>query len=134
MTTASVTFTFPEHSTVPGAQANVNFSDLVGFINAGYLAETYTALSAGDVDGPSGSGLLMLVRDSTNNGTALVMYESGQTPLICFEIVNSGTRFVNYSPGATQIQIKNRTGGIAFRAGSSRNSASLRVTTLIAQS
>lgn len=134
MTTASVTFTFPDNSLPTGSQANVNFQDLVKFLNDAFVIESYTALSASDVAGPSGKGILMLVRDSTNGGTALVIYDTGDTPSI-IDQVGAGTTFVTAVPGAGEIQVKNRTGngGIDFLAHSSTNNAALKVASLIVE-
>lgn len=91
----------------------------------------YTLSSAADVSGPAGTGLLLLVRDNSNGGTALILYNDAGTPVI---VAQSGTTaFVTAAPGATEIQVKNKAGnaGVDFRAGSSRNGVVLNVLTWV---
>lgn len=88
----------------------------------------YTLSSSGDVVGPAASGLFLL-RDTTNGELALVLYHIADTPVI---VSQTGSEFVTGSPGASQIQVKDLTTSIGFRAGSGRNGAKLRVTTVYA--
>lgn len=99
-----------------------------------HLRQQFTVSSSADVDGPLGTGMLIIVRDSTYGGTALVLYENSLTPTIISQVSGGTTTFVTAAPGATEIQIKNRTGsiGVAFRAGSSRNNAVVYVAAIIA--
>lgn len=86
----------------------------------------YTLNSAADVAGPVASGLFLL-RDTTNGELTLVLYHIASTPVI---VSQTGSEFVTGAPGASQIQVKNLTTSIGFRAGSGRNGAKLRVTTV----
>lgn len=133
MASLKFTYRFPRSLVNEGDRLNINFQDMEALLNASFLQESYTSLTASDVNGPDGKGLILLVRDSTNGGTALVLYEDGETPVIVSEITGGGTTFVNGAPGATEIQVKSRSGGVAFRSGSSRNSAVLKTVTLIAE-
>jgi hypothetical protein len=78
-----------------------------------------------------GAGLLLLVRNTTNGGTAVVSYENAQTPVI---ISTSGsTTFQTTTPsGSGQIQLTNRSGnlGVAALASGDRNNSVLSVTIL----
>lgn len=78
-----------------------------------------------------GAGLLLLVRNNTNGGTAVVSYENAQTPVIIS--TSGGTTFQTGTPsGSAQIQLLNRSGnlGIAALASSDRNNNELSVTIL----
>jgi hypothetical protein len=78
-----------------------------------------------------GAGLLILVRDTTNGGTAVVSYENATTPVII--ATSGGTTFQTGTPsGSAQIQLSNRSGnlGIAALASGDRNGDSLSVTIL----
>jgi hypothetical protein len=76
------------------------------------------------------SGGIVIIREQSNGGTCLAMYENGQTPVI---IAQSGpTTFTTSSPSAAQIQLANKSpfGGITALGGSSRNNVQIGVTTL----
>ena len=78
-----------------------------------------------------GAGLLLLVRNNTNGGTAVVSYENAQTPVIIS--TSGGTTFQTGTPsGSAQIQLTNRSGnlGIAALASGDRNGNELSVTIL----
>ena len=78
-----------------------------------------------------GAGLLILVRNNTNGGTAVVSYENAQTPVIIS--TSGGTTFQTTTPsGSAQIQLTNRSGnlGIAALASGDRNGNELSVTIL----
>jgi hypothetical protein len=78
-----------------------------------------------------GAGLLLLVRNNTNGGTAVVSYENAQTPVIIS--TSGGTTFQTGTPsGSAQIQLLNRSGnlGIAALASGDRNNNELSVTIL----
>jgi hypothetical protein len=78
-----------------------------------------------------GAGLLLLIRDNTGGGTAVVSYENAETPVI---ISTSGaTTFQTGAPsGSAQIQLTNRSGnlGVAALASGDRNNNVLSVTVL----
>lgn len=138
MDAPTVTFTFPAFGKPDGAEVNINFMDLLTYlttfitvVNSG----SATSSSAADVDGPLGKSLLVLVRDSTNGGTALILYENAQTPTIIAQIAGGGTTFSTAAPGVGEIQVKNRTGngGIAFLAHATTTGAALKTATLTAE-
>lgn len=83
----------------------------------------------------SGIGFILVVRDNGNGGTAVVLYENGQTPVIMQQITPSGgTTFVTTTPSATQVQLASVAGGgISALGGSSRGSASMNVLIMAAQ-
>jgi hypothetical protein len=100
-----------------------------------YARHSYTLSSAGDTNGPSGTGLILLLRDHTNGGTALVLYEENETPVILGQA--GPTVFVTGAPAATQIQVKDSVislGELQFRAGSSRDGVTLNVTVVYVDS
>lgn len=130
MPAANVTFTFPEGIVASNAQINTDFADLVNYINGGFITDSFTALSAADVTGPAGKTLLMLVRDTTNGGNALFLYETGQTPARIANIVGTGTTFVAGAPGVNEIGVKDGTDKILFRANGTSNNAVLKTVTL----
>ena len=78
-----------------------------------------------------GAGLLLLIRDTTNGGSAVVLYENAQTPVI---ISTSGsTTFQTTTPsGSAQVQLASKSGnlGVSAKASGDRNDASLAVTVL----
>lgn len=82
---------------------------------------TYTISSAADVTGPRGTGFIVVLRDNVYSGTALVLYENANTPVIIAQF--GGTTFVTGAPAATDVQVKVSAinYGIDFRAGASRN-------------
>jgi hypothetical protein len=78
-----------------------------------------------------GAGLLLLIRDNTNGGTAVVSYENAQTPVIIS--TSGGTTFQTGAPsGSAQIQLASKSGNLGVSALSSgdRNGDSLAVTIL----
>ena len=78
-----------------------------------------------------GAGLLLLIRNTTNGGTAVVSYENAQTPVIIS--TSGGTTFITGTPsGSAQIQLINKSGnlGIAALASGDRNNNVLSVTIL----
>ena len=78
-----------------------------------------------------GAGLLLLIRDNSNGGTAVVSYENAQTPVIIS--TSGGTTFQTGAPsGSAQIQLASKSGnlGISALASGDRNGASLAVTIL----
>jgi hypothetical protein len=78
-----------------------------------------------------GAGLLLLIRNTTNGGTAVVSYENAQTPVIIS--TSGGTTFQTGTPsGSAQIQLTNKSGnlGIAALASGDRNNNVLSVTIL----
>ena len=78
-----------------------------------------------------GAGFLIVVRNNTHGGTAVVQYENAQTPIII--ATSGGTTFQTTTPsGSAQIQLTNRSGnlGIAALASGDRDGASLSVTIL----
>lgn len=130
MPSTNVTFTFPENGTAPNSQINTNFADLVGYINGGFITDSFTALSASDVTGPVGKTILMLVRDTTNGGNAVFLYETGQTPVRISNIAGAGTTFVAGVPGVNEIGVKDGTDKILFRANGTANNAALKTVTV----
>lgn len=79
----------------------------------GLFLQRTVALTSTAADIASGAGLLLLLRDNTNGGTALVLYENVTTPKI---VSQSGTNFVTAAPTGTQIQLQNRTGNLGVSA------------------
>ncbi len=81
-----------------------------------------TINSSSAVDAVTGAtGFIAVLRDQTNGGTALILYENATTPVI---VSQAGTTvYVTGAPGATQIQVANRgaNSGITLKGGSSRN-------------
>ena len=78
-----------------------------------------------------GAGLLLLIRDNSNGGTAVVSYENAQTPVIIS--TSGGTTFQTGTPsGSAQIQLASKSGnlGVSALASGDRNGASLAVTIL----
>ena len=78
-----------------------------------------------------GAGLLLLIRNTTHGGTAVVQYENATTPIII--ATSGGTTFQTGTPsGSAQIQLTNKSGnlGVAALASGDRNGASLSVTIL----
>jgi len=78
-----------------------------------------------------GSGLLLLIRNNTYGGTAVVQYENTATPIII--ATSGGTTFQTGTPsGGSQIQLTNRSGnlGVAALASGDRNNSVLSVTIL----
>jgi hypothetical protein len=76
-----------------------------------------------------GAGFLIVVRNRTHGGTAVVQYENATTPIII--ATSGGTTFQTGTPsGSAQIQLTNRSGnlGIAALASGDRNNAELSVT------
>ena len=110
-------------------QANNLSGVAAGIIKGGtfWSDQSYTVLSASDVAGPTGYSFALVVRDTTNGGSAIVFFEANQTPVIVAQA--GATTFVTGSPGATEIKVIGGSVGVAFRAGSSRNNAV--VTTVI---
>jgi hypothetical protein len=97
------------------------------------IIKTYTALSASDVDIGLGNSLLLNIRDTTNGGTASVLYENATTPVILGQA--GATTFVTGAPAGGQIQVKNRgaSGGVAVLANANRNNAVLNVSLVVTQ-
>ena len=78
-----------------------------------------------------GAGLLLLIRDTTNGGTAVVSYENAQTPIIIS--TSGGTTFQTGTPsGSAQIQLASKSGnlGVSAKSSSDRNGDTLSVTIL----
>jgi hypothetical protein len=78
-----------------------------------------------------GAGLLLLIRNNTHGGTAVVSYENAQTPVIIS--TSGGTTFQTTTPsGSAQIQLASKSGnlGVSALASGDRNGASLAVTIL----
>jgi hypothetical protein len=90
----------------------------------------YTLNSGADVALTPCNGGIYVVRDTTNGGGALIIYENNSAPVIV-GLSSSGTVFVTGSPTSTQIQLKagGSLTGMMARAGSSRNGATLTVST-----
>lgn len=130
----TVPFFFAEGSTTRPSEVNVNFQYVTTDLDSWSVQSTGTTISdSADVDGPSGKTILLLVRDSTNGGNALILYETGQTPVIVSNIAGAGSTFVTGAPGAGQIQVKDGTGKITFRAAASTAGAVLKTISLIAE-
>lgn len=73
----------------------------------------------------TGAGFVGVVRDTTNGGTALVLYENAQTPVIVAQ-TGGGTTFQTTAPsGSAQIQLVNKSGnlGVAAKTSTDRNGA-----------
>jgi hypothetical protein len=92
------------------------------------------ALSASDVDIALGNGLVLVVRDTSNGGTALVTYENGSTPVITSQPAGSATTWVTAAPNAGEIQLKTRSAGsgVAILANANRNNANVSVSVMVA--
>lgn len=84
MATASVTYTFVSGTTIASAEANTNFSDLVGFINTNLIQKdasvAFTQIPAGPASNPTtdnqfarkayvDAGDLLRVKDAKTSGT-----------------------------------------------------------------
>jgi hypothetical protein len=90
--------------------------------------------SGADVDAWLGECVLLLLRDVSVGGSALIAYENGITPTIVWQ--DAGAHFTVAAPGATAlIQVKNRTGngGIALRAGTLSTSNTVNIQALSTQ-
>jgi hypothetical protein len=98
------------------------------------LSSSVVALSASDVDIALGTSLVLVVRDTSNGGTAFVLYENGATPVIVSQNAGSATTWVVAAPNAGEIQLKDRTGngGVAILANANRNNANVSVSVMVA--
>lgn len=114
-----------------GAVASVTTLTVTTVINNDF---TNTVHSASDTATNTGDAAIYAIRDTTNGGYCLVLFENLTTPVI---VAQAGvTTFVTGSPGATQIQVKAGTSGagLVLRAGSSRDGANVAITQINTQS
>ena len=97
--------------------------DVVGNISLSSVISTtfYTAInSSTPTTIATGISFIAVVRDRGYGGSALVLYENNNTPVIISQV---GTAFTTISPLSTQIQLANLSGGngMTALAGSARN-------------
>lgn len=135
MSDVSVTFRFPHQASLRSREVDKNFQDLVAWLVSAITLGSYTISTSADTTGPTGNGFGLLVRDTTAGGTAIVLYEAGQTPTIVSQIAGGGVTYVTAAPGAGEVQIKNNGGsnGVDFRAGTGQDGDVLQTTILYAE-
>ena len=114
---------------------DVSFANItsLGKITSIYYntSRVVTVNNSTPVDLTLGTAIMCYIRDISAGGTALVIYENGQTPTIVSQI---GTVFTVSSPGASEIQLIG-TGDqkITAQGGSGKNGAQVSVITMRAQ-
>ena len=87
------------------------------------------SLSSTEVTIAEGTGIMLVVRDTTNGGTAILLYENGETPII---VSQSGSNYTTSVPSGTQIQFKDKSGNQGINAVmASGQSTTLRVSAYI---
>ena len=67
-----------------------------------WASQTFTLSSTTPVNIATLTSGIVVVRDATSGGTALLLYESGVDPII---VSQSGSNFTTGTPGATQIRV-----------------------------
>jgi hypothetical protein len=77
----------------------------------------------------TGLSFIAVVRDRGNGGSALVLYENNNTPVIISQV---GNAFTTVSPLSTQIQLANLSGGNGMTAlgGSARNGDNINISVI----
>lgn len=100
-------------SLLVGVASTANSERLAVVGGNGIFCRTQYSITSTASDIALGAGMVLLLRDNTNGGTALVLYENAGTPII---VSQTGANFVTAAPAGTQIQLANRTGNLGVSA------------------
>ena len=116
------------NTTDPGA-TNLSVTGNIS-LNSVISTTFYTAInSSTPTTIATGISFIAVVRDRGYGGSALVLYENNNTPVIISQV---GTAFTTISPLSTQIQLANLSGGggMTALAGSARNPDNINISVI----
>ena len=116
------------NTTDPGA-TNLSVTGNIS-LNSVISTTFYTAInSSTPTTIATGISFIAVVRDRGYGGSALVLYENNNTPVIISQV---GTAFTTISPLSTQIQLANLSGGngMTALAGSARNADNINISVI----